>query len=74
MSKQQPLLSVNNIQVEVEGKRVTVGSLSSYHQALEVANLLADEVRRGDFLLAEPIAPLPKDTAMKPLAARENPR
>ncbi len=60
-------------EIEVEGKRVTVGSLSSYHRALEVANLLADEIRRGDFLLTEPIAALPKDTAMKPLAAREKP-
>jgi len=60
-------------QIEVEGKKVTVGSLSSYHKALEVANLLADEIRRGDFLLAKPIAPLPKDTVMKPMPAREKP-
>jgi len=60
-------------EIEVEGKKVTVGSLSSYHKALEIANLLADEIRRGDFLLAEPIAPLSKDTTMKPLVAREKP-
>ena len=60
-------------EIEVEGKKVAVGSLSSYHKALEIAHILADEVRRGDFRLAEPIAPLPKDTAMKPLVAREKP-
>jgi len=60
-------------EIEVEGKRVTVGSLSSYYKALEIANLLADEIRRGDFLLAEPLAPLPKDTVVKPLVAREKP-
>ena len=60
-------------QIEVEGKKVAVGSLSSYYKALEVAHLLADEIRRGDFQLAEPIAPLPKDTKMKPLVAREKP-
>ena len=60
-------------EIEVEGKKVAVGSLSSYHKALEIANILADEVRRGDFRLAEPIAPLPKDTVMKPLVAREKP-
>ncbi len=60
-------------EIEVEGKKVAVGSLSSYHKALEIASLLADEIRRGDFRLAEPIAPLPKDTAMKPLVAREKP-
>ncbi|HUT11212.1 MAG TPA: homocysteine biosynthesis protein [Thermoguttaceae bacterium] len=60
-------------EIEVEGEKVIVGSLSSYYKALEVANLLADEIRRGDFHLAEPIAPLPKDTVMKPLVAREKP-
>ena len=57
--------------IEVEGKEVAVGSLSSYYKALQIANLLADEIRRGDFRLAEPITPLPKDTKMKPLVARK---
>jgi uncharacterized protein (DUF39 family) len=60
-------------QIEVEGKKIAVGSLSSYFKALEIANLLADEIRRGDFWLAKPTAPLPKDTTMKPLVAREKP-
>ena len=59
--------------IDVEGRTVTVGSLSSYHKALEIAHLLADEIKRGDFLLAEPIAPLPKETKMKPLVTREEP-
>jgi len=57
-------------QIEVEGKKIAVGSLSSYYKALQVANLLADEIRRGDFMLAEPITPLAKDTKMKPLVTR----
>jgi len=60
-------------EIEIEGKKVAVGSLSSYHTALEVAHLLADEIRRGDFHIAEPIAPLPKNTSMKPLKARDKP-
>ena len=56
---------------EVEGKTVAVGSLSSYYKALEVAHLLADEIRRGDFQLTKPIAALPKETSMKPLVKRE---
>lgn len=60
-------------EIEIEGKKVAVGSLSSYHTALEVAHLLADEIRRGDFQLAEPIASLPKDISMKPLLARDKP-
>ena len=59
--------------IEVEGKKVAVGSLSSYYKALQIANLLADEIRRGDFRLAEPITPLPKDTKMKPLVTRKKP-
>ena len=60
-------------QINVEGKEIAVGSLSSYHKALEIANLLADEIRRGDFRLAEPIQCLPKETTMKPLLVREKP-
>jgi uncharacterized protein (DUF39 family) len=58
-------------QIHVHGKAVEVGSLSSYYKALEIANLLADEIRRGDFLLSAPMAPLQRDTKMKPLVKRE---
>jgi len=60
-------------EIEIEGKKVAVGSLSSYYKALKIANLLADEIRRGDFQLSKPLAFLPKDTTMKPLVAREKP-
>lgn len=60
--------------IEVEDKEIAVGSLSSYHKALEIAHLLADEIRRGDFRLAVPIQYLPKDTTMKPLVIREKPQ
>jgi uncharacterized protein (DUF39 family) len=59
--------------ITVQGRPVAVGSLSSYHKALEVAHLLADEIRRGDFPLSAPIAPLPRDSMMKPLAVRGKP-
>ncbi|MHC4438542.1 MAG: homocysteine biosynthesis protein [Planctomycetota bacterium] len=60
-------------QIDVEGEKVEVGSLSSYYKALQIANLLADEIRRGDFRLAEPVEPLAKDTKMKPLVTRKKP-
>jgi len=60
-------------EIEVEGRKVAVGSLSSYYKALEIANLLADEIRRGDFRLAEPIAYLPKESTTRPLLIREKP-
>jgi len=60
-------------EIRIEGKKIAVGSLSSYHKALEIANLLADEIRRGEFLLSAPIQKLPKDTAMKSLVIRKKP-
>ena len=42
-------------QIEVEGNKVEVGSMSSYYKALEIANLLAEEIRRGEFLVSRPI-------------------
>jgi L-aspartate semialdehyde sulfurtransferase len=58
-------------EIEIDGKKLTVGSLSSYHKARKISELLADEVRRGDFLLSEPIQRLPVDGAMKSLEVRE---
>jgi len=58
-------------QIEVDGKEVPVGSLSSYSKALKIAGMLAEEVRSGDFLLTQPYATLPSDTTMKPLEVRE---
>ena len=57
-------------EIRIEGKRVPVGSLSSYFKALEIANLLADEIRRGEFRLAEPLQRLPVDSVMKPMKIR----
>jgi 2-oxoglutarate ferredoxin oxidoreductase subunit alpha len=36
----------------------------------EIAEILADEIRKGDFLLAGPIAALPRDRSMKALEMR----
>jgi uncharacterized protein (DUF39 family) len=60
-------------EIEVDGRKVAVGSLSSYPMALEIANLLADEIRRGDFLVAEPIQRLPARQRVKPMVVRAKP-
>ena len=60
-------------EIQIEGKTVAVGSVSSYYGAVEIANLLAEEIRRGEFRLARPIAPLAKDGTMKSLVIREKP-
>jgi uncharacterized protein (DUF39 family) len=60
-------------EITLDGKRIPVGSLSSYAKALDVANILADEIRRGDFLLHPPFARLPQDSKMKPMVMRGRP-
>ena len=57
--------------ITVEDKEIATGSLSSYSKAREIAAILRDEIKRGDFLLSEPISRLPVDTTMKPLRDRE---
>lgn len=61
-------------EIRVQGRTVPVGSLSSYCKALECAELLKQEIARGEFLLAPPLQPLPREQRMKPLQIREEPR
>ena len=61
-------------EVTLRGRKVEVGSMSSYPKALEIAHLLADEIRRGDFLLSRPLRPLPREQGFKSLQIRGNPR
>jgi uncharacterized protein (DUF39 family) len=51
-------------EVEIEGTKVRTGSMSSYSKALEIAHLLKDEIKRGDFLLSRPYQRLPQKQAM----------
>ena len=45
--------------IEIMGKEVPTASLSSYPRAVEIAQILKDWIARGQFLLTEPVAPLP---------------
>lgn len=59
--------------IKIQGKDVATASLSSYYKALEIANILKDWVERGEFLLTEPVAPLPgaeSGITIKPLKER----
>lgn len=53
--------------IELDGKRVEAGSLSSYAGARKIAAILQEEIRSGKFLLTSPIAPLPTEQSMKPM-------
>jgi uncharacterized protein (DUF39 family) len=58
-------------EVTLLGKTVESSSMSSYAKAREIAGLLADEIRRGRFLLARPLAPLPVKQGFQSLKIRE---
>jgi uncharacterized protein (DUF39 family) len=45
--------------IVVQDKEVPTGNLSSYSKAREIAKELKSWIKRGDFLLTEPVAPLP---------------
>ena len=45
--------------IEVQGKEVPTASLSSYSKAVEIASVLKNWIQKGEFLLTEPVAPLP---------------
>ena len=59
--------------VRIQGKDVPTGSLSSYPKAVEIAGVLKRWIEKGEFLLTEPVAPLPgveSGIAFKPLRER----
>jgi len=59
--------------IKIQGKEVPTASLSSYPKAVEIANILKDWIKKGEFLLTEPVAPLPgaeSGIAIKPLQER----
>ncbi|MFA4889648.1 MAG: homocysteine biosynthesis protein [Candidatus Omnitrophota bacterium] len=57
----------------VQGKEVPTGNLSSYSKAREIAEELKKWIKKGDFLLSEPVAALPgveSGYGLKPLKER----
>jgi uncharacterized protein (DUF39 family) len=76
--KKGSLMEVNYAQLKsgkiaVQGKDVLTGSLSSYPKAVEIANILKEWIKKGDFLLSEPVVNLPGSETgytFKPLKER----
>jgi len=60
-------------EIEIKGKKVPTSSHSSYVRAVEIANILKDQIKKGEFLLTEPVAPIPgpeSGITFKPLKER----
>jgi L-aspartate semialdehyde sulfurtransferase len=45
--------------IKVNGKEIPTASLSSYPGAVEIASMLKNWIKKGEFLLSDPVAPLP---------------
>jgi len=59
--------------ITVQSKKVPTASLSSYSRAVEIAATLKEWILRGEFLLTDPVAPLPgaeSGVTFKPLKER----
>ncbi len=59
--------------IKIQGQEVPTASLSSYPGAVEIANTLKEWIKKGEFLLTEPVAPLPgveSGVVFKPLEER----
>jgi len=60
-------------QITIQGEKVPTASLSSYPRAVEIANTLKEWILKGEFLLTEPVTPLPgveSGVTFKPLKER----
>jgi uncharacterized protein (DUF39 family) len=59
--------------IEINGKRVPTGSLSSLSRAREIANILKEWIKEGKFLLTQPVEKIPSLNSgyeFKPLRER----
>jgi uncharacterized protein (DUF39 family) len=59
--------------IVVQGKEVPTGSLSSYAKARKIADILKSWIKRGEFLLTEPVQSIPSadsGLSFKPLKER----
>ncbi len=60
-------------EIEVDGKKVKTAALSSYPKAREIAEILKEWIKNGEFLLGEPVQLLPgpeSGLGFKPLKER----
>ena len=60
-------------EIEINGKKVPTGSMSSYSKAIEIAGILKNWIKKGEFFLTEPVNSLPgvqSDHIFKPLKER----
>ena len=60
--------------IELNGKKVATAPLSSMFKAREIAQLLKNMIKNGEFFLTEPVASLPKEGSLNDLEIRGSKR
>ena len=57
-------------EVELNGKKIRVSSMSSYNKAQKISGILKAEIEDGKFLLSQPSQRLPSDQGMQGLEVK----
>lgn len=58
-------------EIELNGKKIKTGPLSSMKKAREIANILKAWIKEGSFLLSRPVQELPQKSSFKPMNSGE---
>jgi uncharacterized protein (DUF39 family) len=58
-------------EIVINGQRVRTAPVASLAKAREIAAILKSWIAKGDFLLTEPVRPMPTDTSLKGLQEKE---
>jgi len=54
-------------EIEVNGQKIRTAPVASLAKAREIADILKEQIKKGEFLLQEPIQMFPTNTSLKPL-------
>lgn len=58
-------------EIELNGKKIKTGPLSSMKKAREIANILKEWIKEGSFLLSRPVQELPQKSSFKAMNSGE---
>ncbi len=59
-------------EIEIGGRKVRTAPVASLAQARKIAGTLKSWIQKGEFLLTEPVRPMPTGTSLKPLQEIKN--
>lgn len=57
--------------IEINGQKVRTAPVASLAKAREIADILKSWIQKGEFLLTEPVRPMPTGTSLKGLVGED---